>query len=61
MESCISVRRKEVAWKDLNETIDTTDLLAIVNSVHWYSHALREDGNVIRALDFEDESQRKKD
>ena len=44
---------------DLNDTIDQ---LAMTNSVRWYGHVLRrEDGHIlIRALDFEVESQRKK-
>ena len=37
------------------------DQLAMANSVRWYGHELRrEDGHVLRALDFEDEGQRKK-
>ena len=41
---------------------ETTDQLAMANSVHWYGHVLRrEDGHVLRwALDFEVEGQRKK-
>ena len=43
----------------LNETIGQ---LAIANSVRWYGHVLRrEDGHVLRALDFEVEGQRKKE
>ena len=43
----------------LNETMYQ---LAMANSVHWYGHMLRrEDGHILRrALDFEDEGQRKK-
>ena len=39
---------------------ETKDLLAMKNSVHWYSHVLRrEDGHVLRrALDFEVEGHR---
>ena len=33
----------------LNKTIDH---LAIANSFHWYGHALREDGHVLKALDL---------
>ena len=42
--------------------IETIDLLAIANNVHWYGHVLRrEDDDVLRmALDFEVEGQRKK-
>ena len=41
---------------------ETTDQLAMENSVCWYGHLLkREDGNILqRALDFEVEDQRKK-
>ena len=42
----------------LNETIDQ---LAMEKSVCWHGHVLmREDGHVLRALDFEAEGQRKK-
>ena len=42
----------------LNETIDQ---LAMAKSVCWYGHVLRrEDGHVLRSLDFEIEGQRKK-
>ena len=41
---------------------ETTDQLAMANSVCWYGHVLRrEDGHVLRrALDFVVEGQRKK-
>ena len=41
---------------------ETTDRVAMANSVHWYGHVLqREDGHVLRmVLDFEVEGQRKK-
>ena len=41
---------------------ETTDQLAMSNSVHWYGHvSWREDGHVLRrALDFQFEGQRKK-
>ena len=39
---------------------ETTDQLAMANSVRWYGHVLRrEDGHVFR-LDFKFEGQRKK-
>ena len=40
---------------------ETTDQLAMANSVHWYGHVLRrEDGHVLRrALEFEVEGRRK--
>ena len=42
----------------LNETIDH---LAVASSVCWYSHVLRrENGHVLRPLDFEGAGQRKK-
>ena len=42
----------------LSETIDQWDM---ANSVHWYGYVLRrEDGHVLRTLDFEAEGQRKK-
>ena len=42
----------------LNETIDQ---LSMANSVHWYGNVLRrEDGHVLRELDFEVEGQMKK-
>ena len=42
----------------LNETIDQ---LAMRNSVHWYGRVFRrENGHVLRALDFEVEGQRLK-
>ena len=42
----------------MKETIDQLDM---ANSVSWYGHVLRrEDGHVLRALDFEVEGQRKK-
>ena len=41
---------------------ETTDWLAMANSVHWYGHVLRrEDGHVLRkVLHFKVESQKKK-
>ena len=40
---------------------ETTYQLAKANSVRWYGHVLRrEDSHVLRALDHEDEGQRKK-
>ena len=41
---------------------ETIDQLAMANIVHWHGHVLRrEDSQVLRrALDLEDESQRKK-
>ena len=42
----------------MNETIDH---FAMANSVRWYGQELtREDGHIVRALDIEVESQRKK-
>ena len=42
----------------LSKTIDQP---AMANSVRWYGHALRrEDGHVLRTLNFEAEGQRKK-
>ena len=38
---------------------DTINHLAMANSVHWYGHVLRrEDGHVLRILDFEVEGKR---
>ena len=40
---------------------ETVDQLAMANSVCWYGHVLRrDDGHVLRAIDFEVEGQRKK-
>ena len=39
----------------------TIDLFAMANNVCWYGHVLRrEDGHILRALDFDIEGQRKK-
>ena len=42
---------------------ETTDQLAMANSVHWYGHVLRrQDGHILKkALDFEVEGRRKKE
>ena len=45
-----------IFMSNLNETIDQ---LAMASSVHWYV-LRREDGHVLRTLDFEVEGQRKK-
>ena len=57
MEYC-SQREKDLLILGFSEAIDQ---LAMVNSVRWYGRVLRrEDGHVLRALDFEVEGQRKK-
>ena len=39
---------------------ETVDLLAMANSVRWHGHVMnREDGHVMRTLDFEVDGQRK--